>query len=128
MNAVIEQYFDGIEARLLQSPAIVAYQIIRREVALADGKLRLKATLSDGGAVELFEYVSEAEGYIQRLKYSFHWQDARGKLKRRWDNAPHYLHLPSAPHHLHLEDNVVQAVNQTPDIIFVIEEIEKILR
>lgn len=128
MNPVIEQYFDRIETRLLQSPAIVAYQIIRREVALADGKLRLKAVLSDGGAAELFEYVSEAEGHIQLLKYSFHWQDAQGQLKRRWDNAPHYLHLPNAPHHLHLEDNVVQAVNQTPDIIFVIEEIEKTLR
>ncbi len=44
MNPVIEQYFDRIETRLLQSPTIVAYQIIRREVALADGKMRLKAT------------------------------------------------------------------------------------
>jgi hypothetical protein len=72
MNPVIEQYFTAVEARLLQSPAIVAYQIIRREVAPADDKLRLKTRLSDGGTAELFVYVSESDGHIQLLKYSFH--------------------------------------------------------
>jgi hypothetical protein len=60
MNPIIEQYFDAVEVRLLQSPIIVTYQIIRREIAPADGKLRVKAVLGDGGMAELFEYVSES--------------------------------------------------------------------
>lgn len=34
-------------------------------------------------------------------KYSFHWQSSDGRLIARWDNAPHYPHLPGFPHHVH---------------------------
>ena len=128
MNPIIEQYFDAVEVRLIQSSVIVGYQIIRREVAPADGKFRVKVILNDGGVAELFEYVSEAEGHIRLLKYSFHWQDVQGKLKQRWDNAPHYPDLSNSPHHVHLEDDVVREVTEVPDIIFVIEQIEQVLK
>lgn len=127
MNPIIEQHFDTVEIRLLQSPVVITYQITRREVASADGKLRIKLELNDGGAVELFEYVSEAEGDLHLLKYSFHWQDAQGNLRKRWDNAPHYPNLPNAPHHVHLSDNTVQGVTKIPDILSILEQIEKSL-
>jgi hypothetical protein len=88
MNPIIAQYFDMIEVWLVQSPIIVSYQVIRQEITPVDGKLRLKTRLSDRGMLEFFEYVVEADGDIQLSKYSFHWQDAQGKLKTRWDNAP----------------------------------------
>ena len=28
-----------------------------------------------------------------KRKYSYHWQDANGKLITRWDNSPHHKHL-----------------------------------
>lgn len=124
MNPIIEQYFATIEVRLLQSPIIINYQIIRREIAPADGKLRVKAVLSDGGTAELFEYVSESDGQIQLLKYSFHWQDTEGNLRQRWDNAPHYPGLPYAPHHIHQADGSVEGVAEVPDIFSVIQKIE----
>ncbi|MCB0207759.1 MAG: hypothetical protein KDJ52_00430 [Anaerolineae bacterium] len=124
MNAIIEQRFDTTELHLLHSPAIVIYHILRRDVALADGKLRVKATLADGGLIELFEYVSEIKGKIYVLKYSFHWQDAHGKLKKRWDNAPHYPDLPHAPHHVHHEDDSVHGVVHPPDILTVLQVLE----
>jgi len=42
-------------------------------------------------------------------KYSFHWQDARARLRKRWDNASHHPELPTHPHHVHdrAEDNVL---------------------
>jgi len=104
MNTEIVRYFDDVEARLIASPAIASYQVLKREVALSDGKLRIKASLSDGGTAGLFEYVTEASGQITTQKYSFHWQDAQGKLVSRWDNAPHQRELPNAPHHLHTAD------------------------
>ncbi|MEW5766246.1 MAG: DUF6516 family protein [bacterium] len=63
-----------------------------------------------GGNVELFEYVAELGGRMHLKKYSFHWQDAQGKLQRRWDNAPHHPNLPKAPHHIHSEDNSVRII------------------
>lgn len=127
MNVLISGHFDEIEARLVSSPAVVSYQIIRREVASVDGKFRLKAVLNDGGLAELFEYVAESGGRIHLLKYSFHWQSATGQIVRRWDNTPHHMHLASAPHHIHESDGSVREVIQVPDASFVISEIETAL-
>lgn len=128
MNPIIRKHFDVLEARLIESPVIVSYQMLRREIAAAEGKLRIKAILSDGGSIELFEYVAESGGHIRLLKYSFHWQDAQGKLRQRWDYAPHYPDLPNAPHHVHGENDSVQEVMQVHDVFFVIREIEKALQ
>lgn len=49
MNPVIEQHFDEVEVRLLQSLAIATYQIMTREIAFSDGKLRIKLVPRDGG-------------------------------------------------------------------------------
>lgn len=76
----------------------------------------------------MFEYVSEANSEISLLKYSFHWQDVQGKLKQRWDNAPHFLNLPHAPHHVHTEDDTTHGSAKIPNMLFVIEQIEQALR
>ena len=92
MNPVIVQHFDAIEANLLESPAVISYKLRRREIAVADGKLRVKVALSDGGTAELY-----------------------------------YPDLPNAPHHVHDEDGLAQAVTHVPDLLSVIEAIEKAL-
>lgn len=128
MNPIIREHFDIFEAKLIESPVIVSYQILRQEIAASDGKLRVKAALSDGGSIELFEYVAESDRHIHLLKYSFHWQDAQGKIRQRWDNAPHYPNLPNAPHHVHSKNDSVREVMQVPDVFFVVGEIEKALQ
>jgi len=127
MNPIIAQHFNAIEVRLIQSPAIVSYQVVGREISPIDGKLRLKMALSDGGLAEFFEYVTEVDGYIRLSKYSFHWQYPEGKLRRRWDNAPHHPELPNSPHHVHNDDKTVYSVMIVPDIFYVIEQIEEAL-
>ena len=82
MNPIIKEHFDIFEAKLIESPVIVSYQMLRQEIAASDGKLRIKAELSDGGSIELFEYVAESDRHIRLLKYSFHWQDAQRKRLR----------------------------------------------
>ena len=128
MNPIIRQRFEAAEARLIQSPVVASYQILRREITTSDGKLRVKVALTDGGSAELFEYVTESEEHINLLKYSFHWQDAQGRLRQRWDNAPHYPNLPNAPHHVHSENDSVREVTDVPDLFFVIREIEESLK
>jgi len=127
MNPIIREHFDLLETMLIESPSVVSYRILTREIAISDGKMRVKASLIDGGNVELFEYVAEAKGQINLVKYSFHWQDAFGKLRRRWDNAPHHPELPNAPHHVHVEDDYVRQIAQVPDIFSVIRKIEDAL-
>ena len=67
MNPILRQYFDAVEARFIKSLAIASYQILSQEIASADGKLRIKATASDGGQAEVFIYVAESGGQVQTL-------------------------------------------------------------
>jgi hypothetical protein len=39
MNPIIETYFDALEMQLIQTPAVIAYQIISREVSISDGNM-----------------------------------------------------------------------------------------
>lgn len=73
MNPLIIGHFDAIEAHLISSPVIVNYDLVRREVTSTDGKIRLRATLIEGGLLELFEYVVEKRGQLSPEKYRFHW-------------------------------------------------------
>ena len=128
MNFIINQYIDTIEARLVESPTITSYQILKKEIAPSEGKFRIKLDLSDGGSVELFEYVSVVDKKIKLLKYSFHWQNAEGKLLSRWDNAPHHQELRNSPHHVHLKNGTVKEIMEVPNILFIIEKIEFFLK
>ncbi len=124
MNDRIRGYFDLIEARLIESPAITSFQIIRKEISLTDGKLRVKSTLSDSGVFECFLYVRETGQSISLEKYSLHWQARQGNLVLRRDNAPHFSGLPCAPHHEHTADTV-RAQSSAADIFTFLDNIEK---
>ena len=127
MNPIIHDHFNTIEAWLLQSPVVIGYKIISKEIAPTDGKFRVKVNFVDGGMAELFEYVIVSERDLNLSKYSFHWQDKHGNLKCRWDNAPHHPELPNAPHHKHNADQSVESVFKILDIFGVLEEIERTL-
>ena len=58
-------------------------------------------SLRDGSLLEMFERFQVVGGGVQVTKYSFHWQDANGQLRKRWDNAAHHLEVLTSPHHLH---------------------------
>jgi hypothetical protein len=128
MNPLIAERFEAVEVRLLQSPAVSAYEIIRQEIGPTDGKLRVKVTFTDSSLTEFFEYVIATGEYLKPTKYSFHWQEASGKLNYRWDNAPHHPDLPYAPHHCHNADQSVNGVAQILDIFGVLDEIETFLQ
>ena len=125
MNTRIRRHFDEIEVRLIESSAILSYEIIREEISLDDGKLRLRAKLVDGGMLECFVYCKEIGRSLQADKYSFHWQDAQGNLVRRLDNAPHHPELPHAPHHLHINQNRVEGYGGSPDLFLFVAEMER---
>lgn len=125
MNAVIAEYFSQIETHFITSPIVASYVIARKNISFSDGKFRARLTFINQDFLELFEYVTEKNGTIQRGKYSFHWQKKDGMLVKRWDNAPHFPDLPNAPHHIHLEDKMVQPNNAPPSALTVLNEIEQ---
>ncbi len=36
-------------------------------------------------------------------KYAYHWESHKGDLIIRWDNSPHWHHIPTYPHHKHIK-------------------------
>jgi len=45
----------------------------------------------------------------------------------RWDNAPHYKGLSDFPHHIHLSNETVKANSLIPNILMVLDEIERMV-
>jgi hypothetical protein len=128
MNERVRSHFDEIEARLIECPVILSYEITRRDISPDDGKLRIKSALTGGGVFECFLYVKDTGYRIHLLKYSFHWQNVEGKPVRRLDNAPHHTDLPYAPHHLHIgADDHVEGFSGNPDIFAFIDKMERTL-
>ncbi|HLA28660.1 MAG TPA: DUF6516 family protein [Syntrophales bacterium] len=66
-------------------------------------------------------YVRETVLSISIRKYSYHWQDRRGKLIMRWDNAPDW-DVETFPHHIHVgnEDAVEPSFDRTLDQVLSI--------
>jgi hypothetical protein len=119
----IAGYHQAVKARLLADPLIHRFEIRRERKTLDDGHLRARLTLFNGDQLEFSEYVRQVQGIIEVITYSFHWTDPDGKLIRRWDNAPHFPHLPQAPHHIHESDEETVVPGRPITITQVLDEI-----
>ncbi|MCS4541564.1 MAG: YcfL family protein [Euryarchaeota archaeon] len=96
----IAEYFSEIKSALILSPAVKSYSVEDELVKEFEGFLRVRAVLLNGDILEIFVYAT-FDKELQVQKYRFHWQDINGKLKKRWDNAPHHRELPTFPYHMH---------------------------
>jgi hypothetical protein len=103
-------YIAYINSLIESATCIVEREIVREEKEEGEpGLYRYRLRLDNGDLLELVERFTVEAGQLKILKYRFHWQDAKGALRKRWDNAPHHSHLSTAPHHLHdgAEENVL---------------------
>lgn len=57
--------------------------------------------------------------------YTFHWQTADGKLRKRWDNVPHHKDVDTFPNHLHLPEKIVGSPSMT--LKKILADVEKTL-
>ncbi|MGA9349010.1 MAG: DUF6516 family protein [Anaerolineae bacterium] len=94
-------YLGHIKALITLNRQVVHWKVVREEAQGDVGLLRYRLTLRDGGLLEMFERFQVVGGRLQVTKYSFHWQDADGQLRKRWDNAAHHPEVPTRPHHVH---------------------------
>ena len=104
---MIENHIEGTLQELLTSPVVSSFKVIRQEIAENEGFIRIKCLLSDGGIMEFAEYLEIHSEEVSIETYSYHWQDLKGNLIRRWDNVRHNKEVSTYPHHLHLENSEV---------------------
>ncbi len=102
-------YLQRIRALIIANSQVVNWGILREEAQGGKGMFRYRLTLQDGSLLELFEFFIVTETEIQVTKYSFHWQNSGGQLRKRWDNAAHHREISTYPNHVHerTEENVL---------------------
>jgi len=120
---VIQTYFNQIKA------GIDRYAATR---FLLDAKLNLDLRSGDqgylngsihfvGGSVLHFkEFVDVENANLDKLMYSYHYQDSDDRLIFRYDNALHKPRLPFTDHK-HLSGQIIEA--QAPELADVLQEI-----
>ena len=93
----VTERLTNVRIALLTSPVISHMRVIQ-EQALGDvGYFRIRSKFVNTDEALFMERFRWKDGVITMEKYSFHWQNAEGKLIRRWDNAPHHPEISSFP-------------------------------
>jgi len=117
------EYLVTVKALIIGTGRIVTWRIVREEMLGEVGLYRFRVFLDDGSLLDMFERFEADAGVIRVTKHSFHWQDAEGKLRKRWDNAPHHPEVATHPHHLHDGSDDVVLSYQPVNAEFVLARI-----
>ncbi len=124
----IDLYLDDLKLKLVTSPVVVQYTVLKERATATDGYLRVQVTLLNGDFVELTEYFVRSGEEIVTVDYRYQWMDAtRRQLRRRWDNTPHHPETPNFPHHLHLEDEAQVIAGESLNISQVLDILEDLI-
>lgn len=100
-----------------ESKVVKSYEIQDFKQGRSFYYLRLKLLLVDQSELYVREYVSENE-YL----YSYHWQYGDGRLRMRWDNAPHHKDLSTFPHHKHGPELMESGDITLEEVLKVVEQ------
>jgi len=90
---------------LEQSPVVSDFEILEFRTWEDGFYHKIKIGIKDGSLLFAREFYNQNERH-----YSFHWQDARGTLLIRWDDAPHHHHLSTFPYHKHIGESIVESL------------------
>ena len=111
-KAVIERYSNT--AFVLEVKA--NYELRSSEQGFLHGAI----LFADGSKLSFKEYLDAAGGAVQKLMYSYHYQDAENRLLFRYDNARHQPALPFLEHK-HAGSRIVPA--SAPGLAEVLAEV-----
>ncbi|MEW6662540.1 MAG: toxin-antitoxin system TumE family protein [Bacillota bacterium] len=96
-----EQYFLQLRLIIVTLDIVQEFEVRDEFISEDVGYMRLRLNLVNGDIAEMFEYVVRENGRLKTINYSFHLQNAKGALLKRWDNAPHHRSVSNFPHHCH---------------------------
>jgi hypothetical protein len=97
MNALT----DAILELLHEHPLVTSIRIVNLDETPA-GKIELKIRCRFADTYQIQIWLHHESTFQD---YAYQLFTDRPIL--RWDNAPHYPHIPTAPHHFHGEDEAV---------------------
>jgi hypothetical protein len=102
---------DAEYAALLNHPLLQSTELVKYNVNRLDGYLRVRTSLTNGDFLEIALHLALHNGSAVIDSYRYQWMDStRTKLRRRWDDTPHFPQLPGFPHHCHVEqENQVES-------------------
>ena len=103
-----DDYLAYVKALIIANSQVAGWKALREEAQGDLGLFRYRITFHDGSLLEMFERFQIVNEKLLVTKYRFHWQDAAGRLLKRWDNAAHHPQVSTHPHHVHdgSEENV----------------------
>lgn len=120
----IETYFRGLNDIIAVHPFVhfsnLAFEKRSSHIGFIKGEVRF----SDGSVLHIREYV-DTEGEIERLMYTYHYQDDNGNLVFRYDNSGHHRELPTYPHHKHIGERGEVHPAQPASLEMILEEISR---
>lgn len=123
----IQDYFDQIKLKLVESEIVESFQVRKEQVTTTDGYIRIRGGLTNGDIYEFSEYCRLQKKVVTQ-EYTFHWQDSKGKLIRRWDNANHHPEVKNFPHHVHTneESDVLPSKGHLQQTLILFETLEQL--
>lgn len=123
----IQDYFDQIKLKLVESEIIESFQVRKERVTTTDGYVRIRGNLTNGDMIEFSEYCRFHKEVVTQ-EYTFHWQDPKGKLIKRWDNANHHPEVENFPHHVHIneESNISPSKGYLQQTLMLFETLEQL--
>jgi len=120
-------YLEAIKLRLIVSPIIAEYHILKERATRTDGYLRLRATLTNGDFLEMVEAFERGPSDIVVVDYRHQWMDAaQSRLHRRWDSTPHHPELAGFPHHIHIESEDEVIPGEAMSVMAVLDALERL--
>jgi hypothetical protein len=123
---LIEDYFRRIEALVAGADIVRFFNITYDKRSVFIGFIRGSIFFLDGSLLHLREFVDVEYG-SERYMYAYHYQRPDGALVIRYDNTPHFSHLPTFPHHKH-EGSETHIVATGPvDLEAVLSEIRGLM-
>ena len=97
----IEEYFSQIKVildRYAAATFVVSANIAFDRRPGDQGFLSGVVQFTDGSALYFREYLDAANKIVEKLMYSYHYQDTTGKMILRYDNSAHRPSLKSFEH------------------------------
>lgn len=107
---MIQNYFDQLKASIDQY-AVTGF-VLDTNVSFetrsgGQGYLAGSVTFVDGSVLRFTEFLDAVKGNVDKLMYTYHYQDASNQLIFRYDNARHRPPLRSLEHR-HAPGQVVE--------------------
>ncbi len=121
----IHNYLQQVREAIETFPGAQVERYRAELLTASRANLRIRLRLPDDSFLEISEALVVQEGTLSWLSYRYHWQDARGRLILRYDNAPHHPEVKNFSHHKHVEETV--APSERPALLGLLAEIRHLL-